>query len=426
MFEGEDRAGGRAVGDVVDGFHLDGGADFFCDSYDETFRLCRELDLSLVRSSMRLGWYRRGRWTVTNPFESVGSLFRNIAPSRVLGLLSPRSQLPILRLLGDIRRQSEQLNFSSTSRIAELDDTETFGEYLDRIGMPHTVRMTFKGFLEMTMGHVEDAGAAYMLTYLAEMLVKSGRIHVPEKGAGAFTRALAAACGDAIRTSTPVQRVVVSEGKVRGVVVDGGHVEADAVICAVPANKVARIIPQLSPEVRRTLGSVPYSSGVRVVLGLKRAPLPPGWHGALYPEDETPLLLDRSINLPGVAPPGRSTLDMLVGRETAKELIPLDDEEITSRMLAAVHANPPPRSCLPRDDRLFTKVYRWPEAVCMMSPGTFKAMRRVAEEVRREVEGLGLAGDYMRVPCVNGAVVSGVAAAKEILDRRNTSSTPRD
>ena len=66
-------------------------------------------------------------------------------------------------------------------------------------------------------------------------------------------------------------------------------------------------------NIRRMLGNITYSSGCRVVIGMDHARLPPGWHGALYPEDDTPLLLDRSINLPSCAPPGKSTLDLLVG-----------------------------------------------------------------------------------------------------------------
>ena len=59
---------------------------------------------------------------------------------------------------------------------------------------------------------------------------------------------------------------------------------------------------------------------------MDHSPLPPGWDGALYPEDDTPLLLDRSINLTSYAPPAKSTLDLLVGRDRAKELIPVDHE----------------------------------------------------------------------------------------------------
>ena len=231
-------------------------------------------------------------------------------------------------------------------------------------------------------------------------------------------QALYNTCSDSVRVSTAVRRVIIEDGVVTNVELDNGPpIEVDAVICTVPATKVAGIVPDLSTEVLQSLGMVTYSSGCRVVIGLDHPPLPPGWHGALYPEDETPLLLDRSINLPACVPPGKHTLDMLVGRDRAKELFPLSDEEIKREMLNAARRNPPPGSNLPGDDEgLFTQVYRWQEAVCMGPPGMFKAMEGVQSRLGQEVKNFFLAGDYMRIPCVNGALGSGVDAANQVAD----------
>ena len=417
LLEANDRVGGRLGGDRVDGFCLDEGADFFCASYDVAFRLCEELELPLIRSEMNLGWYRNGRWVRTTPIQSVGDLIRNLSPFWTLGFLSPRTAYPILKLVREIEQQSDYLNFSSECRIVDIDGEENFGDYLDRIGLPDYLKVTLRGFLEMTMGHIEYAGAAYMRTYLAEMLLKVDQIYVPEQGASALTHALVEACGDIIRVSKPVRRVVIRDGTVTSVITDDGPIEAEAVICALPATKVADVIPDLPPEIRHTLGKITYSTGVRVVIGLDHPPLPPGWHGALYPEDETPLLLDRSINLPAITPPGKSTLDLLVGRDRAQELLPLDDEEIKCQMLGDVRRNPPPDSVLPNDDEgLFTRVYRWKEAVCMMAPGMFKGLAEMRRQLDRDVKNLFLAGDYMRVPSVNGALASGVDAANEVAE----------
>ena len=298
LLEANDSVGGRLAGDRVDGFSVDAGADFFCSSYDVAFRICEELGMPLLRSKMNLGWYRNGRWVTTSPGLSVGNLIRNLPAAQALGFLSPRAMWPAQKLFREIFRQSEYLTFASDSRIAELDGEENFGDYLERLGVPESLMVTLRGFLEMTMGHVEYSGAAYMRAYLAEMLLKADQLYVPENGAGALTHALADACSDAIRVSTPVKSVIIRNGVVTGVVVDDGTIEADAVICAVLATKVPKIIPDLPDGVRQTLGNITYSSGCRVVIGLDHPPLPPGWHGALYPEDDTPLLLDRSIYQP--------------------------------------------------------------------------------------------------------------------------------
>ena len=415
LLEADNQVGGRLGSDRVDGFSLDKGADFFCSSYDVAFRMCEELGLSLLRSDMNLGWYRNGRWVVSTPIQSVGTLIKNLAAFRTLGFLSPKAFWPVLKLFREMNRQSEYLSFSGDCRIMELDGEENFGDYLERLGVPESLQVTLKGFLEMTMGHVEDGGAAYMRTYLAEML-KGDQLYVPEQGVGALSRALADACGDAIRISTPVRHVTVRDGAVTNVMTDDGPIEADAVICAIPATKVAGIIPDLPAGIRRVLDRVAYSCGCRVVIGLDHPPLPAGWHGALYPEDDTPLLLDRSINLPACTPPGKSTLDLLVGRDRAEELLPLDDEEIKRQMLRDVRRVSPPGANLPGDDEgLFSRVYRWKEAVCMGLPGMFKAVSDVRRELGQNIGNLYLAGDYTRVPSVNGALASGIGAAEEVV-----------
>ena len=415
LLEAEDHVGGRLAADKVDGFLIDTGADFFCSSYDTTFRLCRELGLPLIRSRMKLGWFRNGRWTTSTPGLSPGNLLRNLPTARTLGFLTPQAMLPNFKLFQGLFRQSEYLSFAGDSRLPELDDGETFGQHLERLGVTEDLRMAFTGFLEMTMGHVEDSGQAYMRTYIREMLVNADKLYVPERGASALSEALADACKDDIRLSTPVRSVTVGGG-VTNVVVDGETIEANAVICAVPPAMAREIVPGLPEAVRHTLGNITYSSGCRVVIGLDHPPLPPGWHGALYPEDDTPLLLDRSINLPSCAPAGMSTLDLLVGRDRAKELMPLDDEEIKRRMLDDARRNPPPGSHLPGDNEgLFWRVYRWEEAVCMGPPGMFTAVADARRELGRDMPNLFLAGDYTRVPSVNGALASGISAAEETI-----------
>ena len=413
LLEAESRVGGRLACDEVDGFRVDMGAEFFCSSYDVTFRLCEELSLPVVRTDMNLGWYRNGRWAVTTPLRSVSSVWTNLVAAWRVGLLEPRAVWSLGKLVREIRQHSAYLSFADDSRLAELDDEESFGDYLAGLGAPESVRAVLTGFLQLTMGRVELAGAAYMRAYIAEVLLKTDQIFVPERGTGALADALADACRDTIRVSTPVRRVVI-RGGVEAVITDQGRIEADAVICAVPASRVPAIAPDLPAAIRHQLGRVSYSTGCRVVIGLDRRPLPSGWDGALYPEDDTPLVLDRSINLPACAPPDHSMLNLLVGSSRAEELLPLDDEEIKRRMLGDVRRCPPPGSTLPNNDEgLFTRVYRWKEAVCMGPPGILRRMAAMRQQLGGEVKNLFLAGDYLRAPSVNGALASGVAAANE-------------
>ena len=80
-----------------------------------------------------------------------------------------------------VRSQRETI----PSRLARARLGGDLGAYLRRIGAPDSLRTTLRGFLEMTIGDAEASGAAYMRTYLAEMILKADRLRVSRRGAGA-------------------------------------------------------------------------------------------------------------------------------------------------------------------------------------------------------------------------------------------------
>ena len=424
LLEAEDHAGGRGSGERVDGYSLDKGAFVFTSTYDTAFRMCEELGLPLVRSQMKFGHHRNGRWVTTTPDQSIWNFLRHFRTAIAMGFLSPSGMRSGFKVMREIHRQAPYMSFASDSPLAEIDDEESFGDYLERLGVPEKLQVTLQAPLKMILGDPVPAGQALMRAYIGETMLHAGQVSMPERGIGSLSEALATYCAEVIRVSTPVRRIAVADGKATSVVVDGETIEADAVICAVPGTKVPDLIPDLPAETRRALGAVSYSTGCRVVIALDHSPLPPGWHGALYPEDDdAPLLLDRSVFLPGCAPPGKGLLDLLIGRDRARELIPLEDAEIKRELLGAARRNAPPGSALPGDDEgLFYRVYRWEEALCMGTPGMLAAMANVPGQLAAGIDNLFLAGDYMRVPSVNGALSSGYSAAIEVADRLESRS----
>ena len=418
LLEASDRAGGRGKGEQVDGFSVDMGAFVFTATYDTAFRICSELGLPLVRSQMKFGHLRGGRWVTTTPEGSLGSFVRQLPAAAAMGFLSPSGFRAGAKVMREIRRQAEYLSFAGDSPLAEIDDDESFGDYLERLGVPHKLQVTLSGPLKMILGDPAPAGQALMRAYIGETMLSDGEVFMPERGIGSFNTALAAECADATRVSTPVSRIVVAGGKATGVEADGETIEADAVICAVPGTKVADLVPELPATVRRALGTVSYSTGCRVVIGLDRSPLPAGWHGAIYAEDDdAPLLMDRSKFLPACAPAGHSILDLLIGRDRARELFGLDDEQIKRELLGAARRNAPPGAALPGDDEgLFFRVYRWEEALCMGEPGMLAALAEVPSQLAGSIDNLFLAGDYTAVPSVNGALSSGESTANHVAD----------
>ena len=415
LLEAKERAGGRGIGERVDGFSLDNGAFVFTTTYDTAFRICEELGLPLVESTMIFGHHRNGRWVTTTPDQSLGNYLRQLPAALAMGFLSPSGLRAGSKVMRQLYRQEEYLSFASDSRLAEIDDDESFGDYLKRHKVPEKLKVSLSGPLEMILGDPAPAGQALMRAYIGETMLSGGKVYMPERGIGSLSTALAAHCSDVIRASTPARRIVVADGAATGVEVDGETIEADAVICAVPGTHVSGLIPDLPAETHAALSTVSYSTGCRVVMGLDRPPLPPGWHGALYPEDpDTPLLMDRTTFLPACAPPGKSILDLLIGLDRAKELIGLDDDEIKREMLGAARRKPPPGATLPADgEELFYRVYRWEEALCMGTPGMLAEMAKIPAQLAGRIDNLFLAGDYMGIPSVNGALSTGHYAATQ-------------
>ena len=425
VLEANDRTGGRLGGDRAEGYSIDEGADFLTASYDVALKLCDELGLPLKRTHGNLCWHRKGRFAATYADrKSLGRILKSLPAMRLLGVLSPRGMLSMARLAKAIRDNQEYLSFASDSRLAEADGDENTADYLARIGIDSDLMLAIRGFLQTaTMGRLEQMGAMYGMTYVGEALVKVHELRTPERGMGSLAHALTDACGDAVRTSAPVRRVDIENGTVTNVVLDDGSIEADAVICAISATKVLELIPGLPDGIRNALRKVVYSRGCRVVVGLDYHPLPADLFGMLFLEDDTLLLLDRTPNLPACVPPGQGSLDMIVGGDRAEELFNLEDQEIKCRLLRDARRPLPDGTRLPADDEgLFTRVYRWREAVCLAPPGMLKAIADMRKNHAREVRNLFLAGDYMRIPSVNGALASGLSAAEEAAQHLSTLS----
>ena len=213
LLEDRERAGGRGMGERVDGFSLDMGAFVFTATYDTAFRLCEELGLPLVRSTMKFGHLRSGRWVTTTPDQSLWNFIRHARAAVAMGFLSPSGLRSGFRVMRQIHREAPYMSFAGDSRLAELDDDESFGDYLDRLGVPEKLRVTLEGPLKMVLGDPAPAGQALMRAYIGETMLSGGRVSMPERGIGSLSEALAEYCSDAIRVSTPVRRISSRTGR---------------------------------------------------------------------------------------------------------------------------------------------------------------------------------------------------------------------
>ena len=208
-----------------------------------------------------------------------------------------------------------------------------------------------------------------------------------------------------------MERIVFREGRISGVTTAGGEfIAAEAVICATTAVKIA---PGLTPDTVQALQELTYSKCCRVVFGTKGHPLPPGRQGIAFPRQEDRLVAGVSAPatlLPALTPPGRGLLHAFVIGDQAERLFPMEDGEIAVRVATELETFLPKLA----DNMLFSRVYRWPEAVFLALDAMAKAMPRVNRHNQGNNQGLLFAGEYLGgIPSADGALRSGINAAKE-------------
>ena len=232
----------------------------------------RTLGLPLVRSQMKFGHFRNGRWVTTTPEQSLWNFVRHVRTAIAMGFGSPAGFRAGSRVMRQMHRQEDYLSFASDSPLAEIDDDETYGDYLKRLGVPRSLQLTLGGPLKMVLGDPEPAGQALMRAYIGETMLSSGTVHMPERGIGSFNAALAAACSDAVQVSTPVR-----QDHRRGRGGDGrGNRRRDHRGRRGDLRRARHAGPgsrsgAACGDTRRALGTVSYSTGCRVVIGLDRS-----------------------------------------------------------------------------------------------------------------------------------------------------------
>lgn len=419
VLEASDRIGGRMFCEEVDGFHVYGGASVIHESFAATRKLARELDVELRPSPRQRG----GQTYAGNRFWSMyagGSPKRALTTLRTL-LFSPQHTLAghwqIMRLFATLRKRANDFDFEDHTRMLDLDTKTSFAEFARAKSFGRYLQEA--GELDIncyTAASSEQVGAAYgmALLWLWSINPKT-RSLLPRQGIGALAKPLADSCASFIRVSTPVERILLEDGRVRGVVTDSGErIEADAVICATTASAAARIMPDLPRELRAVLERVSYGSCCNIAFGLDANILADGSHAGLFPP-EAPTFLTMVTNLaaltPDAAPSGKTLVHALVIADHAKALFALDDDEIVRRVVEEMRRFFP---AMP-EHPVFARVYRWPEALCLSPGGMLREIHDMRIRLSECTHGLFLAGDYTRLPSLNGAIKSGIQAAEASL-----------
>ena len=415
VFEASPHPGGRIFGEEVEGFHIDIGSNIFMETYGTVRQVAEELGVSLKRTPVPIngGVYYNGKFHGFYGGNGLRNQWETAKTILSFQLLSPKGVWQALRCMRMLNARSHDLSFDDHSRLLDLDMEKSAAEFFEsNFGTEFLEWLVGPNLSCYTFAHPEQIGVAYAMAILWHFSLNGAAwpIRPGGKGRGEFMDALVQSCDESIRISTPVRRIVLEDGRARGVITEAGFVQADAVICATTATTALKIAPALPSGISDVLRRVTYSKCCRVFFGVDSSPFPPDWYAVTFPRQTGALMIGMSnsaVLAPESVPQGKALIDALVIDKQAEELLPLNDEQVGARVLADIRKYVPAMSKTPR----FIRVYRWDEAVCLAPGGMMTALAQMRRQSLNRVKGLFLAGEYMGVPSTNGALRSGIDAA---------------
>jgi oxygen-dependent protoporphyrinogen oxidase len=191
------------------------------------------------------------------------------------------------------------------------------------------------------------------------------------------------------------------------------HVDDGAgCILAFWGTQVPDILPHLHPDAAAFLRRLRYTSSVNLNVALSKPPagvpafvvqVPRPTHEGLFG-----ITLEHN-KAPGRVPEGKGALGLYTMSEWSEELMDLDDDTVTERVVAAADQVIPGIAA----DVEFARVNRWYPVIVYSRPGLY---RELADFHKVRPRGrIALAGDYFSCSNLNTATAGGERAARELL-----------
>jgi phytoene dehydrogenase-like protein len=227
LFEASDRLGGRVRTDIVDGYRIDRGFQVLPEAYPALAKVVALQELGPCRfDAGAIVWDGSKRHLLESPFRR---------PKRLPGLvrsgaIPPKDKLRLAKLAASCRMAKwESAAAASVTREGSQSARSLFEEagfsreFITRFAQPFWGGITLDPTLSLSAGTV--LFAMKMFTEGAAVLPAQGMQAVPDAIAERHPDAL-------VRLNTPVERIVVEEGRATGVVAGGETIEVSAVVVA--------------------------------------------------------------------------------------------------------------------------------------------------------------------------------------------------
>ena len=413
VFESRDHVGGRTRTDAVDGFRVDAGAQLFAGHFHALFRLLGEAGAGdrAVRSPGRDALWTRGRAQEV-VFGSPASMIGSGALPLGLKLRMGATYLPFLA------RHGRDLELHAPERAARAGlDAESVAAWGARELGSDFVELLAYPMLATLYGAVPEETSAGFYHLLSRQGV-SVELFALRGGAQTFCDVLSAALvrgGGEVRLRHAVRSVTTVSGGGVEVGWEGGAERFDGAVVAAPAPVARSLVGEWMREAGAWLGGVAVRPTVTLGLLLDR-PAGVRYFGLSFPRGESRSVAAVCVEDnkgPGLVPTGKGLLVVFPSPEAGLRLADADARRVYDELMPDVaRALPGVASAVTR-----AKVYRWPHAWTLVRPGD---LARLGGAREGGIEGGGpvaLAGDYLSLPTVEGAAVSGLRAAERVMGR---------
>jgi oxygen-dependent protoporphyrinogen oxidase len=409
VLEREARAGGRAASEAVDGFRFEPAGAVLSSGDRELLSWMDELGLRDELLPLRpivAAQVVAGRVVAIDPRGLFG-----IAAIPGVRRLHAASLVRLPRLLA---RYAAQLDPDAPALAAALDDRSLhdFGRLYFGDSVVERWMAPFVGPLGASP---DTSRALFLRRYHAHAAALSG---LPRAALGDLVEAAASSLG--IQTGVEVDSLEGPAGAPLRIHARerarGRTLEADAVVIATPAPEAARIAAGLLCGAERdAFARVRYAPRLDLALGLRRA-LHPHPQVISVPDAEAGPLAGVVLEpgLPGGrVPGGRGLAQLQTTLPFVERAASAPDDVVVGELQAAFER------CVPgaRGAAAWSRVYRQPRGVPRFDVGRYREIagfENVQADRRRAGRRLYFAGDYLLDPSWNGALLSGLRAARAV------------
>lgn len=406
VLEKAGRVGGRMITDVIDGYTIDYGAQFLFDKFPLLMNLICELGLNqdFIEASQYIGIVRKGkirRFCADNLLLALKTGMLSLPGWFRFGFLGYKFSAKIKSLpLNDITAWTDYDDMD-----AETWSNSYFGEEITN----YVIEPPNKGFYFQSL---RDISRVVPIVTTSLLLLKKGRYSALKGGICVLPERLASELD--VRLNTSVKSMSIDGAGIE-LNLENGCVAADRVILATTAS-VANLLYKEPSPVERDLLSTAYSSTLVVALGVKGTyridPEVADLYGILVPRTER-------INISAIANEGNKDRDRVakgkllvafLSDKAGSEMIEWKDYDVLAAALREMDKYFVGIS----ENILFSKIYRWKEAMPMSPPGRGRNVARYRKSVNDKTKVL-LAGDYMGLPFTEGAAETGKWAAETLM-----------